>query len=246
MKFVKKMLIIALLISIYQVKAQPVGPITTPVTAYLPSELPELVSYVLMDTTDPIEPDFPEDPFIPDTCNFIDLGGGCKLEFKYYYRFAGNIYHDIYVSSYSIKGDSCQMAGPPYTADQIKHFISLIMKQIVANCNPWNDSIPPCGENMTPSIWRLGHPTCVTEPYWVYDPVNDWFFKSVTSCKLNSQTNICWNVVSYCWRYEGSVKVLQENTISSGVSSYTCPPELEGYPNVGCIPICDVGGWGGE
>ena len=246
MKFVKKMLIIALLISIYQVKAQPIGPITTPITAYLPSEVPELATYALIDTTDPVEPDFPLDTFDKGNCAYIDLGGGCYLEYTYYWRLAGNIYHDIYVSSYSIKGDSCQMADPPYTADQIKFFISIIMQQIIANCNPWIDSIPPCAENTTPSIWRLGHPTCVTEPYWVYDPVHQWYFHTVTSCKLNSQTDICWNVVSYCWEYEGAVKVLQENTISSGVSYSTCPPLLERYPNVPCIPICDVGGWGGE
>ncbi|MBQ6269603.1 MAG: hypothetical protein IJK61_05705 [Bacteroidetes bacterium] len=238
--------ILLLLVFVIQVKAQPVGPITTPITAYLPSELTEIGNYVFIDTTDPVEPDFPLDTFTKGNCAHIDLGGGCYLEYTYYYRLAGNIYHDIYVSSYSIKGDSCLMAGPPYTADQIKFFITTIMQQIMANCNPWGNSIPPCEENTTYPIWRLGHPSCVTEPHWVYDPVNQWFFKSVTSCQLNSQTPICWNIVSYCWKYVNGLMVLQENTISTGVSSSTCPPFLEGCLNVPCIPICDVGGSGGE
>ena len=120
------------------------------------------------------------------------------------------------------------------------------MQQIIANCNPWGDSIPPCEENTTYPIWRLGHPTCVSEPHWVYDPVNQWFFYSVTSCKLNIQTDICWHVVEYCWKYVNGLMVLQENTLSTGVSYSLCPSFLEGYPTIQCIPICDVGGWGGE
>ncbi|MBQ6269394.1 MAG: hypothetical protein IJK61_04635 [Bacteroidetes bacterium] len=240
MKFVKKMLIIALLISIYQVKAQPIGPITTPITAYLPSELPELIDYTLFDTTDPVEPDFPNDQFKKDTCdsNKIDLGG-CILEFNYYYRIAGNTYNDIYISSFSIKGDSCHILEPPYTVDEYNSIIDTIMLHIINNCNPWNDSIPPCYDNPTPPIWRLGHPACVSDPHWLYDPINQWFFYSVTSCKLNSETDICWHIVTYCWEYENGGKVIHKNTISTGVSYSICPPFLDGHPTINCNSVCE-------
>ena len=231
-----------LLVFVIQVKAQPIGPVTTPVTAYLPSEVPDLVDYVLMDTTDPIEPDFPEYQFIKDTCGYLDLGGGCVLEYVYYYRTVGNTFYDLYISSFSFKGTNCHIGESLSPTDEYYLIIDIIMSHIVRYCNPWNISIPPCEENVPVQIHRLGHPACLSAPHWVYDPINNWFFKSVTACKLNTNASQCWHLISYCWKDDNLI----HNTLSTGVGFYTCPTFLDGYPNIQCYPICEVGGWGGE
>ena len=237
-------MLITILFVFFGIKQTNAQPLDVPPTAYL--EVTEGMAYAVpFDSTDPIEPDYPNDPFIKGGCGFIQFGENCVLEYNYYYRYAGNTYHDLYISSFTFKGDDCNIL-EPFNEGEYNSMIELIMAHIVANCNPWGQSIIPCSEGTTYPIWRLGHPVCVSDPHWIYDYIHNWHYWGVTSCKLNYQTTICWNVVTYCWEYVDGIRILKQNIISSGVDSSMCPTELEGYSNISCHPVCAEGGWGGE